>query len=301
MRCRVFAAKDIATDEAHEFSRLAESFGAKLLLCDNLAEAETRSILHASSSRSAFKLPLGFNHADFRSHLKTQLAVQWTEICRSLGSAPSRVWIPVGSGTLLHTFRSLLAPTIEILGIGVNVLPEKDLRICSIRKLPNTSYATCPEAFETPARLPPPIPSNAFYDAKLWSWIEKSARPGDLVVARAKQPLQGNYQLRLAQNISWPIADTLVWLDPSLLIVLRRFFLRSFLRSIRGDLLWGHSKKTLRNNIFSKNSLLMWILSTHKKRTASYLKLLENPPAGVAVFRLRSEKQVSEFFRQLPR
>jgi cysteine synthase len=180
VRCRVFAAKDIATNEAHEFSRLAESFGAKLHLCDDLVEAEARSILHADSSRSAFKLPLGFNHADFRSHLKTQLAVQWTEICRSLGSAPSRVWLPVGSGTLLHTFRSLLAPTTEILGIGVNVLPEQDLRICSIRKLPNTSYATCPEAFETPARLPPPIPSNAFYDAKLWSWIEKSARPGDL-------------------------------------------------------------------------------------------------------------------------
>jgi adenylate kinase family enzyme len=111
--------------------------------------------------------------------------------------------------------------------------------------------------------------------------------------------VDGNYREKI-KDIVWPIADTLVWLDPSLLVVLRRFFVRSFLRSIRGDLLWGHSRETLRNNIFSKNSLLMWILSTHKKRTVSYLKLLENPPAGVAVYRLSSEKQVNEFFRQLP-
>jgi adenylate kinase family enzyme len=110
--------------------------------------------------------------------------------------------------------------------------------------------------------------------------------------------VDGNYREKI-KDIVWPIADTLIWLDPSLTVVLRRFFLRSFRRSMSGELLWGHSKETLRNNIFSKNSLLMWILSTHKKRTASYLKLLENPPTGVAVFRLRSEKQVTEFFRQL--
>jgi adenylate kinase family enzyme len=110
--------------------------------------------------------------------------------------------------------------------------------------------------------------------------------------------VDGNYTNKI-KDLVWPKADALVWLDPSLPVILKRFFLRSFARSLKGELLWGHSKETLRNYIFSRKSLLMWILTTHKRRTEAYTKLIEDPPNGVQVYRIRREKDFREFFERL--
>jgi hypothetical protein len=80
-----------------------------------------------------------------------------------------------------------------------------------------------------------------------------------------------------------------------------RFFRRSLNRSLKGELLWGHSKETLRNSLFSRNSLLVWILRTHMRRTKSYTELLKAPPMNMKVFRLRTENEIAEFFRVISR
>lgn len=110
--------------------------------------------------------------------------------------------------------------------------------------------------------------------------------------------VDGNYTNKV-KDFVWPQADTLIWLDPSLSLILRRLFFRSLSRSFHRELLWGHSRETLRNNLFSRNSLLVWILTTHKRRTAAYLKMMENPPKGVTVLRLREAHEVEEFFSSI--
>lgn len=106
--------------------------------------------------------------------------------------------------------------------------------------------------------------------------------------------VDGNYTSRV-KDLVWPRADTLVWLDPPLRTILARFLVRSFSRSFRGEMLWGHSRESLRNSIFSRKSLLVWIVSTHKRRTRASEALLENPPAGLAVHRLAEEAQIEAF------
>jgi adenylate kinase family enzyme len=76
--------------------------------------------------------------------------------------------------------------------------------------------------------------------------------------------IDGNYSRRI-KDIVWSKAEMLVWLDLPLHLILRRFIVRSLTRSLTGKMLWGNSKETLRNNIFSKNSLLVWILKSHRK------------------------------------
>lgn len=112
--------------------------------------------------------------------------------------------------------------------------------------------------------------------------------------------VDGNYKSRI-RDLVWPRADTFVWLDPSLPVVLKRFFARSFRRAFKKEVLWGGCRETLRNSIFRRDSLLAWILTTHTKKADDYLNLLNNPPPAAKVYRLRSANEIEAFFRNLPR
>jgi adenylate kinase family enzyme len=109
--------------------------------------------------------------------------------------------------------------------------------------------------------------------------------------------VDGNYSK--VHDLIWPQADTLIWLDPPLPVVLRRFFFRALSRSFKGEMLWGHSKETLRSNIFSRNSLLVWILTTYKRRSERYLELMNSPPEGTTFYHFRNENQIATFWQDL--
>jgi adenylate kinase family enzyme len=139
-------------------------------------------------------------------------------------------------------------------------------------------------------------------DALFWeaNWTEADS---DVFRSRVSKALDselwivdGNYKSKI-KDIVWPHADAFVWLDPPLLTVLVRFFLRSFGRSFRRELLWGGCRESLRNSIFRRDSLLMWILTTHSRKSIDYVDLLKNPPPGTTVYRLRTGAQIDEFFR----
>lgn len=140
-------------------------------------------------------------------------------------------------------------------------------------------------------------------DALHWEPNWKEASDEDfrertsLAIREESWVVDGNYTKKI-KDLVWPLADTIVWLDPPLRVILWRFLRRSLSRSARGELLWGHSRETLRNSIFSRNSLLMWILTTRRQKTEAYGRLLRNPPEGAAVFRLRRARQIEEFFRK---
>lgn len=141
---------------------------------------------------------------------------------------------------------------------------------------------------------------DAFHWEPNWKEAEREvfrARVGAAVEADS-WVVDGNYQSKI-RDVVWNRADTVIWLDPPLGKILSRFFLRSFSRSVKRELLWGHSRENLRNSIFSRKSLLLWILSTHKKKCEEYARLIKNPPAGIQMFRLRSHKQIEKFFEHM--
>lgn len=180
LRCVVFTSPDPDNPgHLHEFSRVAQSYGAKLELCASFAQAQTCAQRHAARSRRALEVPLGFNDPDFNHAYQTALANAWQEIKTAQPSTITRMWLPVGSGTLLKNFRALLGERFPIVAVDVGVLPEHDPRILAAKKWA-TLYYRAPEFFEEKALAPPAIPSNLFYDAKLWQFLAREARPGDL-------------------------------------------------------------------------------------------------------------------------
>ncbi|RYZ99845.1 MAG: adenylate kinase [Proteobacteria bacterium] len=111
--------------------------------------------------------------------------------------------------------------------------------------------------------------------------------------------VDGNYTSRV-QDLLWPRAELIIWLDPPLRTILTRFLRRSFTRAWRGEVLWDGCRESLRNSIFKRNSLLIWILTTHRSQRARYLAAVQagNYP-GIKFLVLRGDGAVASFLSKL--
>ncbi|MDQ3401908.1 MAG: PLP-dependent lyase/thiolase [Actinomycetota bacterium] len=178
VKCTVFC--ELLDGDFHEFSLLAESYGATIHACDSLGSAEERARTFGHEDDHRRKLPLGFGSTDYTAHLRQAFTQQWAHVIEDLGTAPKGLWLPVGSATLATTFRETLPDSVVMHCVDVRVLEEDDPRITRLRDMPGVVMYRSDQRFLDPATTPPPIPSNAYYDAKLWPLIEEHATHGDL-------------------------------------------------------------------------------------------------------------------------
>lgn len=177
VECAIFA--ESCNGGMSDFTSIAAKY-ATIQLADSLEEAEQKAIRHCSyCDERIVKVPLGFNHPLYKLYLRRELEVQWKFICQTLGT-PKNLWLPIGSGTLAETFKSVITSETNLNCIDVRVLPETDKRLVSLIGHSNLKYRRTPELFCDPVINLPPIPSNKFYDAKLWQFIFQEADPGDL-------------------------------------------------------------------------------------------------------------------------
>lgn len=153
---------------------------ANVRLCRTLKEAELLASQYVEDKPSTQKIPLGFDDIRYRECLQRELSRQWQVLCRGLGFIPKKLWLPVGSGTLSNTFRGVVGDDTTLVCVDVRVLMPDDIRLRRLRELSNVVFMRAELPFSLPAVLPPPIPSNSFYDAKLWPIIERWATPQDV-------------------------------------------------------------------------------------------------------------------------
>ncbi len=166
--------------KAHPFSMLARSYGAVIVLVDNLDEAETQASSYTFQHPSRIKIPLGFHNERYLAHMREAVALQIGIIADQHGGLPKRIWLPVGSGTLARIFIEVVPSQCELLGVNVGILSPTDPRLHHLAKHPQFQQLNCSESFHEKATQIPPIPSNAHYDAKLWRFIYEHGRDGDL-------------------------------------------------------------------------------------------------------------------------
>jgi adenylate kinase family enzyme len=92
------------------------------------------------------------------------------------------------------------------------------------------------------------------------------------IVSRERWVIDGNYaKLR---DIIWSRADTLIWLDYPLPVVLWRWLIRTSQRVLTRKRLWNNNRETLGNAFFSSDSLFFWILRRFHNRRREYQTLL---------------------------
>lgn len=87
--------------------------------------------------------------------------------------------------------------------------------------------------------------------------------------------LDGNYSK--VRDIYWPRADSLVWLDYGLHVILWRLWWRTLRRVTTREELWNGNRESARTALCTRDSILLWALQTYKRRRRQYRELLASP------------------------
>jgi adenylate kinase family enzyme len=111
-----------------------------------------------------------------------------------------------------------------------------------------------------------------------------------------KWVVAGNYSSK-SQDITWPQADTLIWIDLPFWPNFRQLLRRTFRRAYTGEMICNGNTETLGKQFFTKDSILLWFLKTWHKNHKKYAAIFANPKdyPHLRLIRLRSHQQARDF------
>ena len=93
------------------------------------------------------------------------------------------------------------------------------------------------------------------------------------------------------RDLTWPAADTLVWLDLPLPLVMWRLLRRTVRRAITKENLWGTgNRESLRTALFSRDSILLYALKTHRRNRRPGIRDARNRSNGRMHIRLARQR-----------
>ena len=137
-------------------------------------------------------------------------------------------------------------------------------------------------------------------DALFWEpgWVETELATFRSRVAAATAGddwvLDGNYSR--VRDLYLGRVDTLVWLDLPLRTCAWRVTRRAVRRAWSREDLWGSGNRESWRTLFSRDSLLWWVLTTHgSRRRENEARFAEAARADVDVHRLRSTAEADAF------
>jgi adenylate kinase family enzyme len=123
------------------------------------------------------------------------------------------------------------------------------------------------------------------------NWVEV---PNDVMRQRVSQALSGsrwvvdgNYSI--VRDLVWAKANTVVWLDYSWPVVMRRILWRTLSRVVTKQEVCNGNRETWQKSFFSGDSVLLWALQTYSKNRRGYSLLLQKSEyAHLHIVHLRS-------------
>jgi adenylate kinase family enzyme len=129
--------------------------------------------------------------------------------------------------------------------------------------------------------------------------------PTDIFRERIAQALSGpvwvtdgNYSK--ARDLTWGQADTVIWLDYALPLILWRLTRRNINRIARRVELWNGNRETFASQFLSRDSLYLWALKSHRKKRRDYSHLFAEPAyAHLTTIRLRSPRAAARWLAGL--
>jgi len=141
-------------------------------------------------------------------------------------------------------------------------------------------------------------------DAIYWlpDWVERPKEEfSDLVEKEAAGDawvFDGNYTR--TREIVWGRATAIVWLDYSFPRTFYRALKRTTRRIFTGEAMWAGNRETFGMTFLSRDSILLWVLTSYFEERRRYTKILGEDSFGEKeIFIFRHPKQTEEFLRQL--
>ncbi len=141
-------------------------------------------------------------------------------------------------------------------------------------------------------------------DALYWGpdWQEA---PIEIFRERVSQALDGatwvadgNYSK--ARDIVWDRADTLIWLDYPLAVIMKRLSWRTLKRIFTQEALWHGNRETFRRSFFTRQSILWWALTTYRRHRRNYTALLAGSTFDhLTIIHLKSPRETAKWLQSL--
>ncbi|MBW4498966.1 MAG: AAA family ATPase [Scytonema hyalinum WJT4-NPBG1] len=109
--------------------------------------------------------------------------------------------------------------------------------------------------------------------------------------------VDGNYSL--VRDIVWGKADTVVWLDYPLWVVMKQLVWRTFHRVVTQQEVCNGNRESWKKT-FSRDSIILWALQTYHRRRKEYPVLLKKPEyTHLQVVHLRSPQATRDWLLNL--
>ncbi len=146
----------------------------------------------------------------------------------------------------------------------------------------------------------PHIECDALFWGPGWQPIPRDDFRGRVAAAMDAPAwvIDGNYSS--VRDLVWPRATALVWLDYPLPLVLWRLARRTPRRVISREELWNGNRERLRDNLFSRDSIFLYALTSHPRHRREYPALLARPEyAHLAVVRLRHPHETEQWLNNV--
>ena len=105
--------------------------------------------------------------------------------------------------------------------------------------------------------------------------------------------VDGSYHGKLGDRVL-ERADFIVWLDLPFRTVARRIWIRTLRRIRTREELWAGNRETWRDALFSRDSLFVWVVTTHRSRRRRYLERL----GRYQFVHLRSQREIEAWLGQ---
>ena len=142
-------------------------------------------------------------------------------------------------------------------------------------------------------------------DAIFWlpDWTKKPSEEFKTEVSTLLQSYQdgwvcdGNYSA--LRELTLPQADAVVWLWLPFRVVFWRLLKRTVSRAWTREPLWGTNRESLRQAFFSRDSLLLYAITSRRRHRANISRDLREIAHQAKVHELRSTREVEEFLARL--
>ncbi|EQC48910.1 AAA domain protein [Bacteriovorax sp. BSW11_IV] len=131
-------------------------------------------------------------------------------------------------------------------------------------------------------------------DSEFFSAIENSLKNDSWII-------DGNYGR--THHLTWPKADTVIWIDLPLWLTLYQNFSRSFKRALTKEIIWeGLNNRESFKMLFSKESVTLWALKTYKTNRERYTHRMSDPKLSHIKFHhLKSRRDIRNFLQKINR
>lgn len=143
----------------------------------------------------------------------------------------------------------------------------------------------------------PHVELDALYHGPDWTPAEPGRFREDVIAATAGERwvVDGNYPV--VRDVVLERADAVVWLDYPLWRVLARLVCRTLKRGLTRTELWNGNRESLWTNLFTRDSLLLWAVQTHRSRRTEFERLLATL-TDTTVHRVREDRELERLLSE---